>query len=121
MFKDFAGGACTDTSSAFSPRRMANTQLRVSIVCGSSYPFFFVYLSTGNSNPGYEYTPIVELSGVAPEQTSVRWSGPDQLFVTYPGSATVIEAYAKVLDVQVVLDPALPQSVPASSFEMNRG
>ena len=76
--------------------------------CGSKYDFYFVYLNTGNSNPGYEYTPIVELRDLAPGSASFTWDSPDQISMTYPSSATVVEAYAKVLDVRVVMHPSVP-------------
>jgi hypothetical protein len=114
-FKDFAGGNCTDTEQ----RTLASPNGKHSVksfhrVCGDeSHAWDFFYLSTGNSNPGYEYTPIVTVKNVAPGQTSVAWDGSDQVSVTYPGSAEIGDAYAKVLDVRVVLDPALPQAPPS--------
>ncbi|MGC1300454.1 MAG: hypothetical protein WA869_35955, partial [Alloacidobacterium sp.] len=79
-------------------------------VCGDdSHAWDFIYLSTGNPNPGYEYTPIVTVKNVAPGQTSVKWQGSGQVSVRYPASAEIGDAYAKVLDIRVVLDPALPQ------------
>jgi hypothetical protein len=44
--------------------------------CGGLFEGYFVYVSTGNPNKGYEYTPIIELQNVDPGQVSVRWNGP---------------------------------------------
>jgi len=111
MFRDFAGGHCTDTEQ----QTIASPDKKHSVIsyhreCGS-YTFFFVHIGTGNTNPGHEYTPIVQLNDVAADQASVRWDGPDQLVVTYPPTAKVEEAYAKILGVFVRLDPPL-QDVP---------
>jgi len=78
-------------------------------VCGGNeyHAWGFVYLSTGNPNAGYEYTPIVTVENVAPGQTSAEWLGPNEIRVRYPSTATVDDAYAKVLGVRVVLDPPL--------------
>ena len=75
--------------------------------CGGEFNAYFVDISTGNPNKGHEYKPIVEIQGVGPEQVSVRWNGSHELDVTYPRSATVVEAYAKVFGVHVVLNPPL--------------
>jgi hypothetical protein len=72
-----------------------------------NHPRYFVYMSTGNPNKGYEYTPIIEPQNVAPGQVSVHWYGPNELAVEYPRSAKVVEAYAKIFDVHVVLNPPL--------------
>jgi hypothetical protein len=69
---------------------------------------FFVYISTGNDNPGYEYAPIVQINDVGPRQASAHWDGTDQLVVTYPSSATIVDAYAKTFGVRVILNPPLP-------------
>jgi hypothetical protein len=114
-FKNFAGGNCTDTEQRIleSPNGKHSVK-SFHRVCGDeSHAWDFVYLSTGNSNPGYEYTPIVTVKNVAPNQTSVAWDGSDQVSVTYPGSAEIGDAYAKVLDIRVVLNPALPQAPPS--------
>jgi hypothetical protein len=108
-FKNFAGGNCTDTEQ----RVISSPDGKHSVKsfhreCGSKYDFYFVYLNTGNSNPGYEYTPIVELRDLAPGSASFTWDSPDQISMTYPSSATVVEAYAKVLDVRVVMHPSVP-------------
>jgi hypothetical protein len=105
-FKDFAGGACTDTElNIQASPDAAHTLKTFHRECGSNYDFYFVYLSTGNPNPGYEYTPIVELKNLAPGSASVKWDRADQITVTYPSSATVVDAYAKTFGVRVVLNP----------------
>jgi len=111
-FKNLAGGNCDDTEQqTLSTPNGSHTVKVFHRVCGAGaerpYSFYFVYLSTGNTNPGYEYTPILELKNIAPKQASVAWDGPDQLSVAYPASAEVVEAYAKILGVQVVLHPEL--------------
>jgi hypothetical protein len=73
--------------------------------CGDRYDFYFAYLSTGNSNPGYEYEPIVELKNVAAGKASIAWEGSDQLTVTYPNSAEVVDAYSKTFGITIVLHP----------------
>jgi hypothetical protein len=73
--------------------------------CGSTYDFYFAYLSTSNPNPGYEYEPILELKNVAAGQASIAWEGSDQLTVTYPNSAEVVDASAKTFGVTIVLHP----------------
>ena len=84
--------------------------------CGAGYdrPYslYTVDLSTGNPNKGYEYTPIVELKNVAVGEVTVAWDGTNQLSVTYPPSAEVVDAYAKTFDVQIVLHPSLPVTTP---------
>jgi hypothetical protein len=111
-FKDFAGGNCTDTEL----RLLASPDGRRTVksfhrVCGTEkkYQGDFVYLSTGNPNPGYEYAPIAEFSDGNPGQVLVTWDGPSQLSVTYPTSAKVGDVYANVLGVRVVLHPPLPE------------
>ncbi len=114
MFKDFAGGNCTDTDQ----RILASPDGKHTVksfhrVCGTdNHAWDFIYLSTGNPNPGYEYTPIVTVKNVAPGQTSVVWEGSDQVKVTYPESAEIGDTYAKVLDVRVALNPPLSQTSP---------
>jgi hypothetical protein len=111
MFKDFAGGQCTDSEQ----RILTSPDGKHSIksfhrVCGDDkHAWDFIYLSTGNPNPGYEYTPIVTVKNVASGQTSVEWDGSSQVSVNYPASAEIGDAYAKVLDVRVVLNPALSE------------
>jgi hypothetical protein len=109
-FKNFAGSNCTDTEQ----RVLASPDGKHTIksfhrVCGTNdaHPWDFVYLSTGNSNPGYEYTPIATIKNVAPGQTSVAWNGSDEVSITYPSSAELGDVYAKVLDIRVTLVPKL--------------
>jgi len=78
--------------------------------CGSTYDFYFAYLSTGNPNPGYEYEPIIELKNVAPGQASMAWNGSDQLVATYPDTAEVVDAYAKTFGITISLHPLHPHS-----------
>jgi hypothetical protein len=115
MFKNFAGGNCTDTEQRlFVSPDGKHTVKSFHRVCGDEkHAWDFVYLSTGNSNPGYEYTPILTVHNVDPGQTSVTWNGPEQISVTYPDSAEIDDAYAKVLGVRVVLHPDLPE-LPSS-------
>jgi hypothetical protein len=108
--ENFAGGNCTDTEQEIlaSPggKHTAKTYHRV---CGSDgqqlYSGYSVFLSTGNPNKGYEYTPIVGIKDVAPHQVSVAWDGPDQLSVSYPLTAKLEDVYATVLGVMVVMEP----------------
>ena len=58
---------------------------------------FFVHISTGNDNRGYEYAPIAQINNVAPHQAFAVWKGSDQVVVTYPSDAVVVDAYAKTL------------------------
>jgi hypothetical protein len=112
MFKDFAGGNCTDSDQRIiSAPDGKHTIKSFHRVCGgdAEHAWDFVYLSTGNPNPGYEYTPIVTVKNVAPGQTSIAWKGSDQIVLTYPSSADIGDAYAKVLDVRVVLNPPLSE------------
>jgi hypothetical protein len=74
--------------------------------CGG-FQFYSIYLSTGNPNKGYEYTPIAGFKDVAPGQVSVTWDGPEKVIISYPNSAKVEDVYAKVLGVHVVLNPPL--------------
>ena len=109
-FKDFAGGNCTDTEQKILVAPAPNETRSVKMFhreCGGLFDGYFVYMSTGNPNKGYEYTPIIELRNVAPGQVTVRWNGPNELAVEYPQSAMVVEAYAKIFDVHVVLNPPL--------------
>jgi hypothetical protein len=107
MFRDFAGAHCTDTGqqTIASPDKK-HTIMSYYRECGGP-TFLFVNIATGNTNSGYEYIPIVQIDDVVPDKTSVRWDGPDQLVVTYPPTAKVEEAYAKILGVFVRLDPPL--------------
>lgn len=110
-FKGFAGGNCTDTEQRIVASPDGKHTLKsFHRVCGGieDHGWTFVYLSTGNPNAGYEYTPIVTIEDVAPGQTSAEWDGSDKIRVSYPATAGVGDAYAKVLGVRVVLDPALP-------------
>lgn len=112
-FKDFAGGSCTDTEQRIVASPDGKHTLKsFHRACGGNeyHGWTFVYLSTGNPNKGYEYTPIVTIEDVAPGQTSAEWDGPDEIRVRYPATAKVGDAYAKVLDVRVVLDPPLPDT-----------
>jgi hypothetical protein len=112
-FKNFAGGDCADTEERIVTSPNGNHTIKsFHRVCGVNgeklFSGYFVYLSTGNPNVGYEYTPIVELKNVAPNQTSVSWDNPEQISVTYPSSAEVVDAYAKTFGVNVLLHPAQP-------------
>jgi hypothetical protein len=105
-FKDFAGGNCTDSEQKVLVSPDGSHSIKsFHRECGSTYDFYFVYLSTGNPNKGYEYTPIVELKNIAPGAAAVKWDSSDQVTVTYPSSATVVDAYAKTLGVRVILNP----------------
>ncbi len=112
MFKDFAGGNCTDSNQKMlvSPdgKRTVKSFHRV---CGTEkvYEFDFVYLSTGNPNPGYEYAPIADFHGLPPGKVVVNWDSANQLSITYPPSTHVGDIYANVLGVRVVLHPPLPE------------
>jgi hypothetical protein len=107
-FRNFAGGNCTDTEQkiALSPDGIHSVK-SFHRNCGGQFDGFFVYLSTRNPNKGYEYTPIVEIQNVSAGQVSVRWNGPNELDVDYPGSAKVVEAYATIFNVRVVLNPPI--------------
>jgi len=107
-FKNFAGGNCTDTEQKIllSPDGIHSIK-SFRRECGGQFNGFFVYLSTGNPNKGYEYTPIVAIQAVPAGQVSVRWTGPNVLEVAYPRSAKVVEAYATIFNVRVVLNPPL--------------
>ncbi len=45
-------------------------------------------------------------------EVTVAWDSTNQLSVTYPPSAEVVDAYAKTFDVQIVLHPSLPVTTP---------
>jgi hypothetical protein len=107
-FRDFAGGNCTDTEERIlaSPDGSHSTR-SFHRTCGGKFDSYFVYLSTGNPNKGYEYTPIAEVDDVAPGQVSVRWSSSDTVEITYPSSAKIGDVYAKVLGVRVAMNPPL--------------
>jgi hypothetical protein len=115
MFKDFAGGNCTDTDQRIltSPDGTHSIKSFHRVCVDDMHAWDFFYLSTGNSNPGYEYTPIVTVKNVTPGQTSVEWDGSDQVSVKYPASAEIGDTYAKVLGIRVVLNPPLP-AAPSS-------
>ncbi|HKO18415.1 MAG TPA: hypothetical protein VJU82_05980 [Acidobacteriaceae bacterium] len=104
----FAGGNCTDTEQQLlrSPDGI-RTIKSFHRECGRVFSGYFVYLSTGNPNKGYEYTPIAEFDHVGPGQVSARWNGPNEVDITYPISAKIDDVYAKVLGVRVVLNPPL--------------
>ena len=107
-FGHAAGANCTDTEEKISAAPGGeHTARSFRRECGGEFNGYFVYLSTGNPNKGYEYTPIVEIQGVTPGQVSVLWNGPNELDVMYPRSATVVDAYAKIFGVHVVLNPPL--------------
>jgi hypothetical protein len=81
-FKDFAGGNCTDTEQKVLAAPAPNETRSVKMFhreCGGQYESYFVYISTGNPNKGYEYTPIIELENVSTGHVSVRWNGPMNL------------------------------------------
>lgn len=110
-FKDFSGGNCTDTeqSNSASPDGKQNFK-SFHRDCGTTpegQNGFFVYLSTGNANKGYEYIPILQLNKAPAGQVDVKWDSPDQISVTFPPSTEVVEAYALVLGVRVVLPRSL--------------
>lgn len=114
-FRHFSGGNCDDAEQRIitSPDGK-HTIKSFHRACGAGnerpYSFYLVYLSTGNPNPGYEYTQIVEIRNVAIGQTSVAWDSPDEISVSYPSTATVGEAYAKTFGIRVVLRPPLSES-----------
>jgi hypothetical protein len=123
-FRHFSGGNCDDAEQKFitSPDGK-HTIKSFHRACGAGnerpYSFYLVYLSTGNPNPGYEFTQVVEIRDVAIGQTTAAWDGPDQLSVTYPSSATVGEAYAKTFGVRIVLHPPLSENTmktPKTSY-----
>ncbi len=113
--RHFSGGNCDDAEQRVivSPDGK-HTVKSLHRACGAGaerpYSFYLVYLSTGNPNPGYEYTQIVEIKDVAIGQTSVAWDSSDELSVSYPSSGTVGEAYAKTFGVRIVLHPPLAES-----------
>lgn len=107
-FKDFAGGNCTDTEQRILISPDGSHSIKsFHRECGGLFHGYFVYLSTGNPNKGYEYTPIAEFKDVAPGQVSAYWDGPEKVIISYPSSAKVEDVYAKVLGVRVVLNPPL--------------
>ena len=110
--RHFSGGNCDDAElKIITSPDGKHTVKSFHRACGAGserpFSFYLVYLSTGNDNPGYEFTQIVEIRDVAIGQTSVTWDGPDELSVSYPSSAKVGEAYAKTFGVRIVLHPAL--------------
>jgi hypothetical protein len=113
--RHFSGGNCDDADQRIiiSPDGK-HTIKSFHRACGAGaerpFSYYLVYLSTGNPNPGYEYTQIVEIRDVAPGQTSVAWDGPDEISVSYPSSANVGEAYAKTFGIRIVLHPPLAEN-----------
>jgi hypothetical protein len=107
-FKNFAGGNCTDTEQQTLPSPdKKHTVMSLHRECGG-HTFFFVYISTGNDNRGYEYAPIAQINNVAPDKAFAAWKGSDQVVVTYPSNAVVVDAYAKTFGVRITLNPPLP-------------
>jgi len=114
MFKGFAGVSCTDTDQKIitSPDGK-HTIKSFHRSCGSppsGYGGYFVYLSTGNPNKGYEYAPIADFDQASEGQVSVVWEDADQVSITYPPSAKIGDVYAKVLGVRVILHPEIPKT-----------
>ena len=72
--------------------------------CGANSAYL-VSLSTGMKQP--EYVSIADFDDVGPGQVSVHWNGSNEVDITYPRSAKVQDAYAKILGVRVVLNPPL--------------
>ena len=107
-FAHFAGGTCTDSEQQLLKAPNGGRTIKTfHRECGGVYSGYFVYLSTGNPNKGYEYTPIATFDHVALGQVSVRWNGSDEVDITYPPSGKVGDVYGKVLGVRVVLNPPL--------------
>jgi len=111
-FRHFSGANCDDAElKIITSPDGKHTIKSFHRACGAGserpYQYYLVYLSTGNPNPGYEYTQVVEIRDVAIGQTTVAWDGPAQLSVTYPSSAIVGEAYAKTFGIRIVLHPPL--------------
>jgi hypothetical protein len=107
-FRNFAGGNCIDTEQRTLPSPdKKHTVMSLHRECGG-HTFFNVYISTGNDNPGYEYAPIAQINDVAPRQAFAEWKGSDQVVVTYPSNAVVVDAYAKTFGIRVTLNPPLP-------------
>ena len=106
-FRHFTDGDCSpDTEQrVVSSPDFKHTVKSLHRNCGSGNDFFFAYLSTGNDNPGYEYEPIIDIANVAPGQASIAWNGADQLIVTFPDSAEVVDAYGKTFGVTIILRP----------------
>lgn len=89
VFGHFAGADCKDSDQIVlvSPggRHTVKTVHRVCTVSGASPSSSdTVFLSTGNTNKGYEYVPIAGFDGAPPGQTHIRWDGPGQITITYP-------------------------------------
>lgn len=108
--ENFAGGNCTDTEQ----RLLASPDGKHTVksfhrVCGSDgrelYSGYSVFLSTGNPNHGYEYTPIVGIRDVGQNSVSISWDSPDELSVAYPSKAKLEDVYALVLGVRVAMHP----------------
>ena len=72
--------------------------------CGPNNSFF-AYLSTGNDNKGYEYEPILQLSNVDPGAVTAVCDGPNRIVIMYPRSADVVDAYARLFGIDIVLRP----------------
>lgn len=107
-FEHFGGGNCTDTEQQVLKAPDGSRTIKsFHRECDSVSGAYFVYLSTGNPNKGYEYAPIAEIDDVAPRQVSVHWNGSNEVDITYPRSAKVGDTYAKVLGVRVILNPPL--------------
>jgi hypothetical protein len=68
MFRDFAGGHCTDTGqqTIASPDKK-HTIMSYYRECGGP-TFLFVNIAIGNTNSGYEYVPIVQIGNVVPDK-----------------------------------------------------
>lgn len=80
-FRYFSGGNCDEAEQ----KELKSPDGKHTIksfhrTCGAGaerpHSYCLVYLSTGNPNPGYEYTQVVEIRDVAIGQTSVTWDGP---------------------------------------------
>jgi len=102
----FTEGNCTDTNT----RIIASPDGRKTIkffytTCrlADQNPVAHVYLSTGNSNAGYEYTSIATIENAAIGETSVAWSGSEEIVIDSPANADVEDVYAKILGVKVTL------------------
>ncbi len=108
--RNFAGGNCTDTEQKLLKSSDGKRSVKsFHRVCGSDgkelYSGYSVFLSTGNPNPGYEYTPIAGIRNVGTNAVSVSWDGPDQIAVRYPSTGKLEDVYATVLGVRVVMEP----------------
>ena len=106
-FENFAGGSCSDTEEkiATQPGGSHTIKSRYTECGGGVSNAFFVELNTGNPNKGYEYTPIIEVKNLTIGTATATWDGADKLTISYPSSAKVVEAYSKIFDINVVLEP----------------